>query len=200
MDCHPQVGICGCPDSRQTVLGTPQVGAFRRFPSLSRVILRNLWLLFRPPQQWNLRWLTTPVDLWMGKKLPKEEAVEVAWLVGALLLVRKEVLEQVQGFDEQFFLFAEDTDLCRRIRDAGWTVAFTPATSFLHQGGASRVLRSDIPRLRHDSNIRYFRKHHGRVAAVLFRAQHFVLRTCLLSWRLRLEEGMRGLLIRSKAQ
>ncbi len=79
-------------------------------------------------------------------------------------------------------------------------MAFTTATSFAHQGGASSALRSDIERIRGDSGALYFRKYHGIVAAALFRAQHYVLRRCLLAWRLRLEAAMRRLFIRSKAQ
>lgn len=191
MDHHPRVGSCSCPDYRQTALGTAYSGAFRRFPSLARTLLENLWAVFRPPRSWDLRWLTIPVHRWMGETLKEMEPLEVAWLVGALMLVRKETMDQVGGFDERFFLFDEDIDLCRRIWAAGWTVAFTTATSFAHQGGASSILRDDIERIRGESRAWYFRKYSGRLTTMLFRVQHYVLRICLLSWRRRFESMMR---------
>jgi GT2 family glycosyltransferase len=200
MNTHPHVGACSCPDYRQTALGTRQAGAFRRFPSLSRTLVWNLWAVVRPPRQWDIRWLATPVQHWLGEELVKEDALEVAWVVGALLLLRKEVMEQVGGFDEQFFLFEEDSDLCRRIWAAGWSVVFTGVTSFAHKGGESSALRSDIERIRGDSGAKYFRKHHGRVAAALFRLQHYVLRTCLLSWRRWLERAIDRHFARGKSQ
>jgi GT2 family glycosyltransferase len=190
MDQHPQVGSCSCPEYRQAALGTAQSGAFRRFPSLGRTLMENLWAVFRPPRKWDLRWLATPVHRWMGEELTEVDALEVAWVVGALLFVRKEVMEQVGGFDERFFLFDEDIDLCRRIWAGGWTVAFTTTTSFAHQGGASSALRSDIERIRGESRAWYFRKYYGRMMTVLFRVQHYTLRICLLSWRRRLEYTM----------
>jgi N-acetylglucosaminyl-diphospho-decaprenol L-rhamnosyltransferase len=199
LNTHPEVGACSCPDYRQTALGTRQAGAFRRFPSLHRTLLWNLWAVVRPPRRWDVRWVAAPVHHWMGEDLVPQEAREVAWVVGALLLVRKEVMEQVRGFDEQFFLFEEDSDFCRRIWAAGWKVVFTGVTSFLHKGGASSALRSDIESIRGDSGAKYFRKHHGRGAAALFRLQHFVLRTCLLSWRRGLERAIDRYLARERS-
>jgi GT2 family glycosyltransferase len=191
MDRHPRVGSCSCPDYRQAALGTAYSGAFRRFPSLARTLAENLWAVFHPPRSWDLRWFTLPVHRWLGETLTEVETLEVAWVVGALMLVRKETLDQVGGFDERFFLFDEDIDLCRRIWAAGWTVAFTTATSFTHQGGASSALREDIERIRGESRAWYFRKYSGRLTTLLFHVQHYVLRTCLLSWRRRFESTLR---------
>jgi GT2 family glycosyltransferase len=57
--------------------------------------------------------------------------------MGAVLLVRREAIAQVGGFDERFFMFSEETDLCFRMRQAGWTVEFYPEAEFVHVGGAS---------------------------------------------------------------
>jgi GT2 family glycosyltransferase len=143
--------------------------------------------------------VAAPVHHWLGEDRVQQGALEVAWVVGALLLVRRDVMEQVGGFDEQFFLFEEDSDLCRRIWAAGWTIMFTGETSFLHKGGASSALRRDLERIRGDSGAKYFRKYHGRGAAALFRLQHFVLRTCLLVWRRGLERVIARYLERGKS-
>jgi hypothetical protein len=187
MDEHPAVGACGCPEGRQVSLGTATSGAFRKFPSLGRTMMENVWAVIRPPRSWDVGWLARPVHRWMGEELGCADVLEVAWIVGALLVVRRDVMAQVGGFDGRFFLFDEDADLCRRIGSAGWIVAFTTKTSFSHQGGASSALRSDIEKVRGESRALYFRKYNGRLAEALIRIQHFVLRTCLLSWRRRLE-------------
>ncbi|HEU0023999.1 MAG TPA: glycosyltransferase family 2 protein, partial [Thermoleophilaceae bacterium] len=59
------------------------------------------------------------------------------WVSGACMLVRRGAFEAVGGFDESFFLYCEDTDLCRRLWDAGHTVRFEPAARVVHVGGAS---------------------------------------------------------------
>jgi GT2 family glycosyltransferase len=62
---------------------------------------------------------------------------DVDWLLGACLLVRGEALHQAGGFDEGFFFYWEEADLCRRLADLGWRVVFEPAGEAVHLGGAS---------------------------------------------------------------
>jgi GT2 family glycosyltransferase len=191
MDDHLDVGACGCPDSHQVSLGGATAGAFRKYPSLGRTVMENFWAVVHPPRTWDIGWLARPLHRWMGEELTDVDVLGVAWIVAALLIVRREVIAALGGFDERFFLFDEDADLCRRIHAAGWVVAFTTKTSFSHQGGASSALRSDIEKVRGESRAHYFRKHEGRLTEALFRVQHFVLRSCLLYWRRRLE-GLAG--------
>jgi N-acetylglucosaminyl-diphospho-decaprenol L-rhamnosyltransferase len=54
-------------------------------------------------------------------------------------MARREALEAVGGFDERFFLYEEDADLCRRVRAAGWRVVFTPAAEVRHRLGEQHV-------------------------------------------------------------
>ncbi len=61
-----------------------------------------------------------------------EERQAVDWVTGCCLLVRRTCLEQLSGFDPDFFLYYEDVDLCRRAQEAGWTVAFEPGLSVIH--------------------------------------------------------------------
>ncbi len=62
------------------------------------------------------------------------------WLSGACLLGRRRALEELGGFDESYFMFAEDMDLCWRARQAGWQVGFQPAAVVTHVEGVSRRL------------------------------------------------------------
>jgi GT2 family glycosyltransferase len=90
------------------------------------------------------------------------------WVSGACILVRRTLLEQLDGFDEGFFMYCEDIDLCRRVRDAGYGVRFEPAAVAVHEGGASTPAGSMLPVLA-ASRLRYARKHRGSVAAALER-------------------------------
>jgi len=68
---------------------------------------------------------------------------DAEFLQGAALLVRAEAFAQVGGFDESFFMFGEDADLCARIREAGWSVALCPSARFVHVGSGSTRLQAE---------------------------------------------------------
>jgi hypothetical protein len=84
------------------------------------------------------------------------------WVSGACLLARREAFEAVGGFDEGFFLYEEDADLCLRVRRAGWQVAFTPDAEARHWLGTSMARAPERARLEYQrSHLRYYRKHRG---------------------------------------
>ena len=86
------------------------------------------------------------------------------------MLVRREVFERTGGFDERFFLYSEETDWQRRIRDLGWEIAFNPAAQVTHLGGASGANdKKNINRFFMESLDRYELKHHGPLGLVAFR-------------------------------
>ncbi|MGH2798630.1 MAG: glycosyltransferase family 2 protein [Thermoleophilaceae bacterium] len=97
-----------------------------------------------------------------------EEANAPDWVSGACLLVRRRTLEAVGGLDEGFFMYCEDKDLCRRVRNAGWDVRYVPDVVAVHAGGASAPRASLLPVLA-ASRIRYARKHQGTTTALLER-------------------------------
>ena len=80
------------------------------------------------------------------------------------MLVRRDAFEAVGGFDEGFFLYCEDTDLCRRLRDAGHAVRFEPAAEARHVGGASSGA-GETQAIAARSRVLYARKHHGPAGA-----------------------------------
>jgi N-acetylglucosaminyl-diphospho-decaprenol L-rhamnosyltransferase len=84
------------------------------------------------------------------------------WLSGACLLVRRSLLEALGGWDDGFFLYCEDMDLCARIWAAGAEIAYEPSATAQHRGGASAPRPSLFPTLA-SSRIRYACKHRGRL-------------------------------------
>ena len=110
--------------------------------------------------------------LWADETVRRLEEYErqgsPEWVSGACMLVRRRALEELGGLDESFFLYCEDTDLCRRLWDAGHEVRFEPTATAVHEGGASAPRPSLIPVLV-SSRVRYASKHRGRLAALLER-------------------------------
>lgn len=128
LDRDPAIGAVGCkllnPDgtfqlgSRRS-LPTPWV-AFTRIIGLSRMFPRN-----RLFGRYNLTYL------------PPDQGGEVDVLSGSLMMLRKSALDRVGLFDEDYFMYGEDIDLCYRIRQAGYRIWYEPRTSAIHYKGES---------------------------------------------------------------
>lgn len=97
-----------------------------------------------------------------------QDVAHPEWVSGACMLVRREAFTAVGGFDEGFFLYCEDMDLCVRLRAAGHAIRFDPAATARHEGGHSAP-RSSLYAVLVRSRIRYARKHYGRVHATVQR-------------------------------
>jgi len=67
---------------------------------------------------------------------------EIDWARGAVLLVRREVVEQIGLLDEQFYIYGEEIDWCQRIKNAGWKIWYTPDAEIIHYGKASSSQRN----------------------------------------------------------
>jgi len=99
------------------------------------------------------------------------EPIEAGWLSGACLLIRQEAYAQIGGFDEDFFLFTEDTDICIRANDAGWKIMFHPCVQARHYLSTSvRKAKLISTRHYHLSPLIYFRKRRNRGAVWLLKA------------------------------
>ncbi len=87
-------------------------------------------------------------------------SMAVDWVSGACMLARREALHAVHGFDERYFLYWEDADLCRRLRPLGWHVRYVPAASAVHQvGHSSKTARAASLRAFHESAYLYYETH-----------------------------------------
>jgi N-acetylglucosaminyl-diphospho-decaprenol L-rhamnosyltransferase len=136
--------------------------SMRRFPRLRTTYAQALFLhrLF-PHAEWSDELVRDP-NAYAGVSSPE-------WVSGACVLLKRDLLERLDGFDEGFFLYCEDIDLCRRVRDAGFEIRFEPGAVATHSGGASAPRAQLLPVLA-ASRIRYARKHRSRLAALLERA------------------------------
>lgn len=123
---QPGVGVAQCrlffPDGRL------QYTAYR-FPSLHLILFEALGLYKLFPRQ-------APGILLRGYWDHSAER-DVDWVIGAFMLMPREVYEQTNGFDERLFLYGEDREWCFRIRQHGWRIRFYPSGSVVHVGHAS---------------------------------------------------------------
>ncbi len=95
----------------------------------------------------------------------------VDFVVGACLLVRRDAFERLGGFDERFWLYGEEADLCRRLRDSGLRVVHVPAARALHVGAASSAALGPVAFEHFQRGAELFvRKHHGPTGLALHRA------------------------------
>ena len=114
----------------------------------------------------------------------------VDWAMGAALVLRRSALERVGLFDEErFFMYSEETDLCRRLADAGWETHFLPEVTVVHHESA---LRADVPleRIAEEwrSRHRYWAKHHSRPGARIAATStglQYAARALIARWALR---------------
>ncbi len=89
-----------------------------------------------------------------------QASVVVDWLSGACMLAKREALNAVRGFDERFFLYWEDADLCRRLRNRGYHVRYVPGATAIHRvGQSSRTARASAIRAFHESAYLYYATH-----------------------------------------
>jgi GT2 family glycosyltransferase len=90
------------------------------------------------------------------------ESVVVDWLSGACMLARREALQKVNGFDERYFLYWEDADLCKRLRAVGYHVRYVPGATAIHRvGHSSKTARTASIRAFHESAYLYYVTHNA---------------------------------------
>jgi len=172
LESHPKTGFAGSFIRGED--GAPHRSAFR-FPSIAGELegtarFGPLSRLFRSHI--------------VAQPIPKA-TVPVDWLAGASLMMRQSVLDQIGPFDEGFFLYFEETDLCRRANLAGWPSVFVRESGVVHIGSASTGMKSwaRMPGYWFDSRHRYFTRNHGRIYAFGALVAHV---SGSLLWRARL--------------
>jgi N-acetylglucosaminyl-diphospho-decaprenol L-rhamnosyltransferase len=168
LDRRPEVGLIGVRqlDGRDQLDPT-----IRYFPNALRA-LGDRFSAERLPRR--PRWFgEREIDLALY-----DYEVECDWTSGSFMLARREALESSGFFDERFFMYSEETDLCKRIKSAGWQVRHLPSMTIRHYGPGV-TLEPTLESLQIHSRIAYARKHFSR----LHRALHFAIIVVALSLR-----------------
>jgi N-acetylglucosaminyl-diphospho-decaprenol L-rhamnosyltransferase len=177
LEADPGVAVVG-PKLRYAD-GTLQ-SSRRRFPTVATLFFESTQLQRFWPRNRILR------DYYVEDR-SETQAQDVDWLVGACLCLRPEAVRQVGLFDERFFMYSEEIDLCRRLRAAGWRVRFEPSAEVLHlEGGSSRSDLTARDQRFQASKLAYAAKWHGAGVALALRAYlvaEYVLRA--------VEEGLK---------
>ncbi|MBZ4659095.1 MAG: glycosyl transferase family 2 [Desulfacinum sp.] len=154
MNAVPSVGVLG--PLVLNIDGSLQ-GSARAFPSPSTLLFGRK----SPLRHWfpKSRFALKNV---LDSQRRRAEPMEVDWVSGACMMIRRAAFEAVGGFDERYFLFWEDADLCFRLRQLGWRTVHHPAASVVHLIGASRRRRRWTSQLLfHQSAYRFFLRLHA---------------------------------------
>lgn len=159
MEANPDVGAVG-PHTLNTDGSTQS--SRRRFPTLATAFLESTPLQKIAPRR--------VLDRYYVNGPPDDAVLDVDWMQGSALMVRREVYEAVGGLDEGYVMYSEEVDWCKRIKLAGWRVVYVGSAQIVHHGGKSS---DQVVARRHihfnTSKLRYFQKFHGRGAAAVLR-------------------------------
>ena len=160
MDERPTVGLVGC---RQVIADKGCLDVTGRyFPNALRALgdaLSAERLAGRRPRCLGER----EID---SRAYEREFACD--WTTGSFMLVRREALESAGCFDERFFMYSEETDLCRRIKTSGWEIRHLPQMTILHHDGKAGI-KPHIEILGAVTRMMYARKYFSPVHRVLYR-------------------------------
>jgi N-acetylglucosaminyl-diphospho-decaprenol L-rhamnosyltransferase len=152
MDARPTVGLIGV---RQVVPGGALDRTIRYFPNALRALGEALGAERVPGRP---RWLgERELDL-----AAYDREVVCDWTTGSFMLARREAIESAGYLDERYFMYSEETDLCRRIKTAGWEVRHLPSMTILHHDGKAGV-KPSIEALMAWNRVAYARKHFSPV-------------------------------------
>jgi N-acetylglucosaminyl-diphospho-decaprenol L-rhamnosyltransferase len=150
----------------------------RKVPTLTEGLAHTVLGFARPDNRFTRRYKLLDWDRGSERR--------VEWVSGSSMLLRRAALDQVGLFDERYFMYVEDMDLCTRLRQAGWEVWFSPELEIEHVGGTATAGRRRMT-LEHSKSIyRYFVKHQSPGWRAALRPPVWAAlraRAALVSWR-----------------
>jgi GT2 family glycosyltransferase len=165
---RPEIGMLGCevafPDGRRQHTAN-------RALSIWRGLVKNLWLYkLLPPGR--------SAELLLGGYWEEDREIEVDWLAGAFLLLRRGLFEQSGGFHPRFFMYGEDSEWCMRLRRLGHRILYAPRVGTVYHLGSvsSDLVWTEEERLRlcHRGGIESYASLHGPRRARLFRCSELI--------------------------
>lgn len=152
MKAHPDTGVAGGKILNKD--GTLQPSA-RSFPRLETALFNRSSILSRlfPQNRFSRRYLLSDWN--------HDAARPVDWISGSFFMIRRNTMEKVGFFDEQFFLYCEDVDYCRRVKERGYSVYYVPEAKVIHDTRYSEK-RMNTLFSHHQSMYRFYKKYHSR--------------------------------------
>ena len=162
LDSTAEAGVAGARllNSDRSV----QTSCIQRYPTILNQVLDTDYLRDRFPN-WQI-WGTRPLF-----DSPKEPA-QVEVISGACQMLRREVFEQIGFYDESYFMYAEDVDLCFKAQQAGWRNYYVGDAIIVHHGGRSSSAASGnnfATVVTHESRYKFFVQHRGKAGAIVYR-------------------------------
>lgn len=155
MEHNPSVGIIGA--KLLNMDGTMQ-NSFDNIPTLTTELLNKSMLRSFFPQKYP------------SKRTLIIAPFEVESIIGACMLIRRKALEEVGLFDEDFFVFLEETDLCYRMKKAGWKVIYLPQAQVYHLQGSSKAIDPGKAWIEYYRSLYiFFKKNRGSLAYITLR-------------------------------
>ncbi len=159
MEAHPQVGTLG--PKLLNADGSLQYSCYRYHEPLVPILRRTP--LGRLP------WGQKTIERFLMQDVDHAQTLEVDWIMGSAMFTRAAALAKTGCFDERFFMYFEDTDLCWRMWEAGYTVIYYPEAVMVHyhrrasaDGSIFQQLRSPLTWRHIQSAYKFFRKHSGQ--------------------------------------
>ena len=157
LESNRDVGAMGCqvlnPD--QSIQATCS-----NYPSLFRLMIMALALDRVPYLDF--------LDTYLMRSWKRDAKREVEVISGCYILTRAEIIHSLGGLDERFFFFAEETDWCRRVREAGWKTVFAPVGKIVHYGGGSvKKLNYKRDVMLTSAMVQLHEKHGGKAAKII---------------------------------
>jgi GT2 family glycosyltransferase len=148
LDRNPRAGVAG-----PRVLNADGSLQFscRRFPSMLQSFVHAFMGLFRAENPYSTSYKMMNMD--------RVRETDVDWVSGAFMMLRRDALSETGRFDEKYFMYVEDVDLCWRMWRAGWTVDYVPEATVVHHIGMSgRLVPTRMVFHHHRSMLRFHRK------------------------------------------
>lgn len=160
MESHPDCGICGGNLIDKAKLPIHSYGPVLPSPWSDLHRFCNCSMTLRYGKNWCYNYT--------GK--PKK----VGYITGADLLIKKNLFDELKGFDPDFFMYYEETELTYRVKKAGWNVYSVPEATIVHIKGASLEFLEGSNKIAFESKYRYLLKVYGKRGAII---AHFIFRT-----------------------
>jgi GT2 family glycosyltransferase len=158
MDHHPEAGVVGCKQILPS--GRHYVGDAGYYPSLGKAFNHSFFLSRFFPNLFKGIYLTHVTR--------ERKPMEVDWVSGGCLLFRREVMERAGGMDEAFFLYSEDMEWCKRVKQRGWQIYYLLFTSIVHHRSNHANDGDRAPGLWLKSQIGLYRRDHREISTRIF--------------------------------